>query len=50
VYVNINFLPLSVFPVTRSGSKYIPWKTVLNEDREKHGKRALNSLLFPWKN
>ncbi|MDR2659121.1 MAG: hypothetical protein LBC27_03930 [Spirochaetaceae bacterium] len=33
-----------------AGSKYIPWKTVLNEDREKHGKRALNSLLFPWKN
>ncbi|MDR1363675.1 MAG: hypothetical protein LBJ35_06460 [Spirochaetaceae bacterium] len=28
---------------------YIPWKTILSEERERHGKRSLRGLLTPWK-
>ncbi|MDR3355810.1 MAG: hypothetical protein LBO04_01320 [Spirochaetaceae bacterium] len=29
--------------------RYIPWNTVLSEEREKTGRRTLRNLLFPWK-
>ena len=29
--------------------KHIPWDMLLNEDRERVGKRTLKGMIFPWK-